>query len=151
MTAVILTRVKYPHNLAAAVLACACFEVERLFYTGHRFQFADGERLPREERMRGYAAVKFEATERPFDAVLLAGAKAKLPIDVVPVCVELTRGAAPLTHFAHPEHAVYVFGPEDGHVPQSYRALCHRFLYIPAHHCLNLAAAVNVVLAHRMM
>jgi tRNA C32,U32 (ribose-2'-O)-methylase TrmJ len=29
--------------------------------------------------------------------------------------------------------------------------LCHRFVHIPAHFCLNLSAAVNVVLAHRLM
>lgn len=28
---------------------------------------------------------------------------------------------------------------------------CHRFLYIPSAHCLNLSAAVNVVLSHRRM
>jgi tRNA C32,U32 (ribose-2'-O)-methylase TrmJ len=31
------------------------------------------------------------------------------------------------------------------------RRLCHRFVHIPAHFCLNLSAAVNVVLAHRLM
>ena len=50
-----------------------------------------------------------------------------------------------------PENAVYVFGPEDGKVPQVIRGLCHRFVHIPAHFCLNLSAAVNVVLSHRLM
>jgi hypothetical protein len=31
------------------------------------------------------------------------------------------------------------------------RRLCHRFVHIPAHFCLNLSAAVNVVLAHRLI
>ena len=44
-----------------------------------------------------------------------------------------------------------MFGPEDGYVPQPVRKLCHRFVHIPAHFCLNLAAAVNVALAHRLM
>jgi hypothetical protein len=29
--------------------------------------------------------------------------------------------------------------------------LCHRFVVIPTHHCLNLAAAVNVVLYDRRL
>jgi predicted enzyme related to lactoylglutathione lyase len=28
---------------------------------------------------------------------------------------------------------------------------CHRFVHIPARHCLNLATAVAVILAHRRM
>ena len=43
-----------------------------------------------------------------------------------------------------------MFGPEDGKVPKVIRRLCHRFVHIPAHFCLNLNAAVNVVLAHRL-
>jgi tRNA(Leu) C34 or U34 (ribose-2'-O)-methylase TrmL len=43
-----------------------------------------------------------------------------------------------------------VFGPEDGHVPKGVRGACHRFVTIPSDGCLNLAAAVNVVLYDRM-
>jgi tRNA C32,U32 (ribose-2'-O)-methylase TrmJ len=139
---VILDRVKYPHNLAAAIRACSCFGVESLIYTGSRFAFAAGERLPREERMRGYSDVTWLESERPFDL---------LPLGTVPVCVELMPSAMPLTHFVHPEKAAYVFGPEDGHVSQSFRGLCHLIVFIPAYHCLNLGAAMNVVLADRMM
>lgn len=140
--AVILNRVKYPHNLAAAIRACSCFGVDSLVWTGSRFSFADGERLPREERMKGYAHVNFFEHERPFDL---------LPDGVTPVCVELVPHAEPLTHFEHPERAAYVFGPEDGSVSQAFRGLCHRFVYIPSQHCLNLSAAMNVVLADRAM
>lgn len=142
MVAVILEDVKYPHNLAAAIRACACFGAADVYWTGKRFAFADGERLPREERMKGYSSVQVHATDRPFD---------RLPGDAVPVCVELMPTAAPLTTFVHPADAVYVFGPEDGHVSQVFRRECHSVIYIPAHHCLNLAAAVNVVLADRLM
>jgi tRNA(Leu) C34 or U34 (ribose-2'-O)-methylase TrmL len=141
LPAVILTRVKYSHNLAAAIRACSCFGVPSLFWTGQRFTFADGERLPREERMRGYADVTTLATERPFDL---------LPPGTTPVCVELTYGAMPMHDFVHPERAAYVFGPEDGDVSQAVRAQCHRFVYIESRHCLNLAAAMNVVLYDRV-
>ena len=100
------------------------------------------ERLPREERMKGYKRVDFRNHDRPFDV---------LPQDCVPVCVEVFDSSEPLTTFEHPDNAVYVFGPEDGRVPQTLRRHCHRFVHIPAHFCLNLSAAVNVVLAHRLM
>lgn len=138
----ILNRVKYPHNLAAAIRGAACFGASAVAWTGERFSFAEGERLPREERMKGYAHVEVIATERPFDL---------LPKGTVTVCVELTPDAMPLTHFEHPEKAAYIFGPEDGGVCQAFRGLCHVFVYIPAFHCLNLSAAVNVILADRMM
>jgi tRNA(Leu) C34 or U34 (ribose-2'-O)-methylase TrmL len=67
------------------------------------------------------------------------------------VAVELTQNAELLTHFDHPENALYVFGPEDGSLGQVILRHCHRFLAIPAAHCLNLAAAVNVVLYDRRM
>src|SRR4051812_12999356 len=116
VSAVILNRVKYPHNLAAAIRAAACFGVDRVYWTGDRFSFAAGERLPREERMKGYRSVEFLNTERPFD---------RLAKGVVPVCIELTPTAMPLTYLEHPTKAAYVFGPEDGHVCASFRGLCH--------------------------
>ena len=133
---------KYPHNVAAAIRACACFEVKSPVWTGERVNPAKYSRLPGEERMKGYKHVDFRNDERPFEL---------LPKDCVPACVEVFESSEPLTTFDHPESAVYVFGPEDGRVPQVIRRLCHRFVHIPAHFCLNLSAAINVVLAHRLM
>lgn len=47
--------------------------------------------------------------------------------------------------YEHPEDALYVFGPENCDPPNPLRPRCHRFVFLPTHHCLNLAAAVNVV------
>ena len=102
----------------------------------------DPTHLPRELRMKAYAEVDFRRVDRPFD--LLAPG-------VTPICVEFMDGAEDMMDFEHPEHALYVFGPEDGSVAQIYRRLCHRFIRIPSKHCLNLAAAVNVVLFHRAL
>jgi tRNA(Leu) C34 or U34 (ribose-2'-O)-methylase TrmL len=141
LPAVVMVNPKYTHNLAAAIRGCSCFGVETLIYTGNRMVINDKERLPREERMKGYQAVKWERNDFP----LLVNSAA------VPVCVEVREESEPLTTFKHPVNAIYVFGPEDGGVPKSFRIHCYRFVHIPAHHCLNLAAAINVVLAHRMM
>lgn len=139
---VVIIDPKYAHNVGAAIRACSCFGVKSLVWTGERVNPAKYERLPREERMKGYKRVEFRNHQRPFEL---------FPKDCVPVCVEVFESSEPLTTFDHPEDAVYVFGPEDGRVPQVVRRLCHRFVHIPAHFCLNLSAAINVVLAHRVM
>lgn len=138
---IVLIDPKFPHNVGATIRACSCFGVESLVWTGARIELSKYQRLPREERMKGYKSVHFVNHARPFE---LFG-------DVTPVCVEVYENSEPLTTFVHPENAVYVFGPEDGKVPQVVRCLCHRFVHIPSHFCLNLSAAVNVVLSHRLM
>lgn len=138
----ILVDTKYVHNVAAAIRAASCFDVLRLVWTGSRVDPTILDRLPREERMKGYKDVDWshDTRNRPFDL---------FTPDVVPVCVELLENSEPLTTFIHPSNAVYVFGPEDGGVPQVLRRFCHRFVHIQSNHCLNLAAAVNVVLHDR--
>ena len=138
---VVLINPKFPHNVGATIRACSCFGLESFVWTGSRIQLSQYERLPREERMKGYKSVQFVNDERPFDVIA----------ECTPVCVEVFEQSEPLTTFEHPEDAVYVFGPEDGRVPQVIRRMCHRFVHIPAHFCLNLSAAVSVILAHRLM
>lgn len=75
-------------------------------------------------------------------------------MDVAPafatiVGVEIANGARDLASYTHPESAYYIFGPEDGSLPPSALALCRDVVQIPSRYCLNLAAAVNVVLYDR--
>lgn len=91
--------------------------------------------------MKGYRAVELVNFDYPFD--LYDGA--------TPVAVEFMDKAESLYDFQHPENAVYVFGPEDGSLGRVALSHCHRFVTIPSAHCLNLAAAVYVVLYDRMM
>ncbi len=140
-TGVILIDPKYLHNVGAAIRACSCFAVGSMVWTGDRVNPLEYERIPREERMKGYKSVQFFNDDKPLGYFT----------HCTPVCVEVMEESEPLTTFVHPDRAVYVFGPEDGGVPQVYRRLCHRFVHIPSHHCLNLSGAVNVILAHRMM
>jgi len=112
-----------------------------VLWSGDRVTAETGtvERLPREERMRGYADVTIERTDRMFDAT--AG--------LVPVAVELVRGSESLVTFEHPEDAFYVFGPEDGGLGRVQLGQCHKFVTIPTLHCLNLATAVSTILYDR--
>ena len=143
LPAVILIDPKYPHNVGAALRACSCFGLRQLWWTGTRVRIdpVKGERLPREERMKGYKDVALCPGEQPLEH--FTGA--------VPVAIEVRQQSEPLTTFVHPENAVYVFGPEDGSIPKVWLHQCHRFVHIPANHCLNLSTAVAVVLAHRRM
>jgi tRNA(Leu) C34 or U34 (ribose-2'-O)-methylase TrmL len=140
--AVVLIDPQFAHNVGNAIRACSCWGINQLWWTGNSFTVAKGERLPREERMKGYKNVALFRHDRPLDC-FEAGA--------VPVAVELRPGSEMLHHFEHPDKAVYVFGPENGSIPKAVLARCHRFVVIPTHHCLNLAAAVNVVLYDRRL
>jgi tRNA(Leu) C34 or U34 (ribose-2'-O)-methylase TrmL len=141
--AVALIDPKYPHNVGAALRACSCWGISQLWWTGSRVKLdvAKGQRLPREERMKGYRNVQMTIDDHVFDRFSRGS--------VTPVAVELLAAAESLVTFEHPEDALYVFGPEDGGLPKAVRLQCHRFIFLPSHHCLNLAAAVNVVLYDR--
>ncbi|MGL5109383.1 MAG: TrmH family RNA methyltransferase, partial [Vibrio ordalii] len=73
-----------------------------------------------------------------------------LPSEMKIVCVELAEGATPLPEFIHPEKALYVFGPEDGSIPQEIVNQASEVVYVPTVGCMNLAASVNVLLYDRL-
>jgi tRNA(Leu) C34 or U34 (ribose-2'-O)-methylase TrmL len=143
--AIILHNPKYPHNVGAAVRAASCFGSKLIVFTGERVSLEPkgikGYRLPREERMKGYKDVTLINDNYPFN---------RFDKSIVPVAVELRPNAESLPFFEHPKNAVYVFGPEDGSIPQVMLQHCHRFVVIPSKHCVNLAAAVYLVLYDRM-
>jgi tRNA(Leu) C34 or U34 (ribose-2'-O)-methylase TrmL len=140
---VVLINPKFPHNLAATLRAASCWGARQVWYTGTRLQrkMDSLSRIPREERMRGYRHVEVVPDQRPFDHFRNA----------VPVAVEVRENSECLTFFEHPEDAIYVFGPEDGSIPKPILHCCHRFVFIPTHHCLNLSQSVNLVLGHRRL
>jgi tRNA(Leu) C34 or U34 (ribose-2'-O)-methylase TrmL len=139
---IILCNPKYSANVGAIVRAASCFGAHQVWWTGNRVKLDDAQRLPREERMKGYASVEMRQFDYPFD---------HFGRDVTPVALELLPGSECLLDFVHPENAVYVFGPEDGSIPQVLRKHCHRFVSIPSKHCTNLAAAVYIVLYDRII
>lgn len=142
---VALVNPKLPHNVGYVLRACSNFGAQSLVWSPERIEHPDrwpkGSRLPREERMRLYRDVR--VATRPQHALLDEP-------NATPVAVEVRANAEPLPTFEHPENALYVFGPEDGTLGRAILAACHRFVVIPSTSCLNLAAAVNVVLYDRV-
>lgn len=151
--AIFLQNPKTPANVGGVIRAASIFDAEQVWWSGDRVH--DGRelsrmtgtsisrkkwRLPREERMKAYD-VAWGVDEGALARLIGEG--------FTPVCVELVPGAQLLPAYSHPEKAVYVFGPEDGGVSKGTRHACHDFVQIPGKHCLNLAAAVNIVLYTR--
>lgn len=133
---------KFVYNVAAALRAAACFGADDLTYTGKRVDLSKMVRTPREFRMKDYKEVKLHHIE---DAYL------QKQEWVVPVAIEIVPGAQNLAGFEHPDNALYIFGPEDGSLPQKYRRMCHSFVYIPTRFCMNLSSAVYVTLYDRLV
>jgi tRNA(Leu) C34 or U34 (ribose-2'-O)-methylase TrmL len=132
---------KYPHNVAAAVRAAACFGATEVRHTGKRVDFAKMPRTPREMRMKAYKDVWVTHSDYMLH----------IPEGVTPVAIELVPGAESLPYFLHPHNAMYIFGPEDGTLDRPILRLCHRFVSIPTFHCMNLSSAVYVVLYDRLV
>lgn len=142
--AVILWNPKHAHNVGGVLRTASSFGIRQVWFSGERVSLDPkrGERLPREERMKGYKEVDLRQHDYPFDC---------FADNVQPVAVEVRPDAVPLPYFAHPEHATYVFGPEDGSIDGTVMRHCHHRIIIPTRHCLNLSVAVGVVLAHRQL
>jgi len=140
--AIALVDPRYPQNVGMVVRLASCYGMRQVWFSGARVSLnpAAGERLPREERMKGYKDVEMIHYECFFD---------QFRTDTVPVAVEVRADSEPLHSFEHPANALYVFGPEDGSIPKSLLGHCHRFVVIPTRHCLNLATAVATVLWDR--
>ena len=140
--AIALINPKYPRNVGQAMRAASCFGVDQVWYTGDRVSLEPekGKRLPREERMKGYSKVELIQFDYFLD---------QFPEKITPVAIELTPNSEIMTTFEHPENPLYIFGPEDGSVPQVIKQHCHRFVAIPTQHCTNLAAAIYLTLYDR--
>ncbi len=129
---------KSPTNVGAVMRAAGCYDASQVRYNGTRYS----------------RAVRFQTdtqnTQERIALVEMDDLTAELDKDVAVVCVEFAVGATSLPSFSHPENAVYIFGPEDGSLPQDIVDRADHVVYVPTHGCMNLAATVNVVLYDRL-
>jgi tRNA(Leu) C34 or U34 (ribose-2'-O)-methylase TrmL len=137
-----LVNPKSADNVAKVVRLASCYGIRQVWWTGNRVMLdvQGKQRLPREERMKGYRDVSMIQHDYIFD---------QFPSDVTPVAVEVRPNSESLLDFIHPAKPLYVFGPEDGAIDKVLLGHCHRFVVIPTRHCLNLSTAVATVLWDR--
>lgn len=132
--AVGLHRPKTPANVGSVLRAAACF--------GAAFVATS----PAKPRYHGAPTDTLKAP-RHMPLLQLDDLHDAVPHDCVPVVIEVSENARSLVDYIHPRSAFYIFGPEDGAVSASW---ARDAIVIPAQYCLNLAAAVNVVLYDRI-
>jgi len=129
---------KSPTNVGSVMRAAGCYRADLVRYTGSRFE----------------RAVQYQTdTKNILDKIPLVredNLLNDLPSTMKVVCVELAEGATSLPEFVHPEQAIYIFGPEDGSIPQSVIDKADHVVYVPTIGCMNLAASVNVLLYDRL-
>lgn len=137
--AVGLCRPRDPANVAHALRASGCFGAAFMAFSGQRYQrhAADTQKT--------YRHMPLINTGSEPESILSV-----LPHDCLPVAVEICERAVMLPSYKHHERAYYVLGPEDGSVPDSVVAQCVDVVRIPSRFCLNLAAALCVVLYDRV-
>jgi tRNA(Leu) C34 or U34 (ribose-2'-O)-methylase TrmL len=133
-SAIGLWNAKDPINVGSALRAAHAFGVCLFVVSGVRYR---------------RAATDTPAASRHLPLVHADDPLDVLPLDCIPVAVEVVDGARDLPAYTHPERAFYVFGPEDGSLPKRVLDRCRDVVRIPSG-CLNLAATVNVVLYDRM-
>jgi tRNA (guanosine-2'-O-)-methyltransferase len=77
---------------------------------------------------------------------------AALPHDCPLVGVEFPHEkAVPLPAFDHPERAIYLLGAEDHGLSRRAVERCHRLVFIPSAHCLNVSVAGSILMYDRQM
>lgn len=133
--AVALHMPKTATNVGSALRAAMCYDARLVVTTGQRYQRASSD------VSAAYRHIPFLHAETVFDVI---------PYDCVPVAVDLLEGAQVLPTYRHPERAFYIFGPEDGTLGKAITDRCRAKIMVPTRGCMNLAAAVNVVLYDRL-
>lgn len=121
-------------NVGSALRAAYCYDAAFVATTGRRYKGSATDTL------KGH---------RHLPLLHFDDLHAALPFDCVPVAVDLVPGAQSLFTYKHPQCAFYVFGPEDGTLGAQTLEWCRDVVYVPMNGCMNLAAAVNVVLYDR--
>ena len=129
---------KRPTNVGAVLRAAGCYQAGEVRYNGERFARAAKFSTDTKNRRRDIPLTQADDLLQD------------IPPDTQVVCIEFAEGAQPLPGFTHPDRAIYIFGPEDGSIPQQLVDRANHVVYIPTIGCMNLAATVNVVLYDRL-
>jgi tRNA(Leu) C34 or U34 (ribose-2'-O)-methylase TrmL len=122
-------------NVGAVLRAAQCFDAAFVVAQGTRYGRAPTDVLNTTKHIPFYQKTSV------FDGC---------PFDCEPIAVEFTEAAQCLTTFKHNPRSFYIFGPEDSSLGKTVYEKCSRIIKIPTKFCLNLAAAVNIILYDRI-
>lgn len=134
-----LVNPKHRLNVGSVLRAAGCYGASLVVLGGTRPRHYMGRIAT--DTQKAYRHIPTVCVDDVFDVC---------PEDCVPVAVDLLPHAIDLAVFSHPERAFYLFGPEDGTLSEAVVQRCTWAVQIETAHCLNLAAAVNVVLYDRL-
>lgn len=136
---VALVNPKTPANIGGVMRAAGCYGVQLVVLGGPR-----PEKLSRinTDTQKAWRHIPHIMVDDVLDAI---------PYGCVPIAVDLLPDARPLPRYTHPERAFYIFGAEDATLGKSVTDRCRDKIYVPTHRCMNLAAAVNVILYDRLV
>lgn len=123
-------------NIGSVLRAAHCFKAQFVAITG----------IPYKK-----SATDVTKAFRSFPLFCTNDLKSCIPYDCVPIAVDIIDGAKSLIDYKHPKRAFYIFGPENGTLEANVTDFCRDIIYIPTQYCLNLAAAVNVILYDRLL
>lgn len=129
---------KTPSNIGSVMRAAACYQASLVVLGG-----------PRPHRLAGLPTDTTKAW-RHLPHVMVDDVFDAIPFGAIPVGVDLVDGATPLPKYVHPERAFYIFGAEDATLGKRVLSRCRDVIMVPTAYCMNLAAAVNVILYDRM-
>jgi tRNA(Leu) C34 or U34 (ribose-2'-O)-methylase TrmL len=129
---------KTPSNVGSIMRAAGCYGSNSVYYTGDRYKKA---KCFITDPQKNYRHIPLLHVEDLHDVI---------PFDCIPVAVDLIEGATSLVEYDHPERAFYIFGAEDNTLGKRVLSWCRDIVYVPTNNCMNLAAAVNVILYDRM-
>jgi len=139
--AVGLDNPKTPVNIGSVLRAGGCYGVSMVALAGSR---------PKKLRQIGKCATDTQKAYRHMPTLWVDDLRSVIPVDCVPVAVDLVEGAKSLVDYKHPERAFYIFGAEDATLGTRVTEWCRDVVYVPTARCMNLAACVNVVLYDRL-
>lgn len=125
-------------NVGSVLRAAGCFDASMVAVSGSRLN-----------KYLRYMPTDTQKAYRHIPLLRTTDLSLVIPYDCVPVAVDLVENAASLVNYTHPERAFYIFGAEDATLGTRVLSWCRDAIYIPSNYCLNLAAAVNVVLYDR--
>jgi tRNA(Leu) C34 or U34 (ribose-2'-O)-methylase TrmL len=137
-SAVGLFNPKDSKNVGSALRAAGCYDAAMVAVSGVR-----------PGRYLKHIQTDTQRAYRHLPLIACDDLRELVPVDCIPVAVDIVPGARSLFGYTHPERAFYVFGPEDGTLGDEVLSWCQQKVFVPTTHCMNLAATVNVILYDR--